>query len=120
VKTPDLQGKWQGKLKSSYDKFKTEYNIELNISQTWTRISIDLKASESFSESQTASLVLRGNRSPEVIYTYNNDPKGDAVGTMNKHSGTTVLKLEDDSHLTGEYYTGRGRKNHGTMELQKC
>ncbi|MCY4023146.1 MAG: hypothetical protein OXF32_06840 [Anaerolineaceae bacterium] len=120
VKTPDLQGKWRGHLKSSYDEFKTEYSIELNISQTWTRISVDLKASKSSSESQTASLVLRGNRQPALIYTYDNNPKGDAIDTMNKHSGTTVLTLEGDSRLTGEYYTGRGRMNHGTMELQRC
>ncbi len=119
VKVPNLAGEWNGHLKSSCDNFTKPYDIEVWITQTWTSISIDLRTSTSSSESNVASLVLRGNRPPKLIYTYENNPKGDAVGTMNKHSGTTVLRLECDSRLTGEYYTGRGRKNHGTMELKK-
>lgn len=119
VKVPNLAGKWNGHLKSSYDNFKKTYDIKVRIAQSWTRISIDLCTSTSSSESNTASFVLRGNRSPELICTYNNSPEGTAVDTMEKHSGTTVLKLEGGSRLKGEYYTGRGRMNQGTMDLQR-
>ena len=53
-----------------------------------------------------------------VIYDYLNEPNQDAVDTMHIHRGTGRLLLIDD-RLEGDYYTGRDRRNTGTIRLQR-
>ena len=50
---------------------------------------------------------------------YVNEPKSGAVGTMNMHQGTAVLKLKEQI-LEGDYYSGRGRQGIGSITLHKA
>ena len=55
-----------------------------------------------------------------IIYTYRNTPKSDAEETMQMHIGTTSLLLSNNGNkLEGQYYSGRGRLNTGTISLTK-
>ena len=49
VKTPNLNGKWSGNLKSSFDEHSAEIKATLKIFQTWTRIKILLTTEQSSS-----------------------------------------------------------------------
>ena len=42
----------------------------------------------------------------------------DAQGTMHTHRGTAMLELKG-SVLEGDYYTGRDRREIGTIELRR-
>ncbi len=53
-------------------------------------------------------------------YEYVNEPNAHAVEGMHMHRGTARLVLSEDGRvLEGEYYTGRDRKSHGTLRLEK-
>jgi hypothetical protein len=56
----------------------------------------------------------------EVVlgYEYINEPYAHAVGSM--HRGTARLRLTGDGEvLEGEYYTGRDRKCHRTLRVNR-
>ncbi len=53
-----------------------------------------------------------------LIYEYVSEPNPGAVETLHIHYGTARVTLNDDN-LEGEYYTGRGRLNIGTIRLHR-
>lgn len=53
-------------------------------------------------------------------YEYANEPRAHAIDGMHAHRGTARLRLNCESQvLEGEYYTGRDRKSHGTLRLER-
>jgi predicted pore-forming effector associated with SMODS systems len=120
IKTPNLNGKWAGTLKSSYDGFNIPHEITVNINQTWSHISIKLKIKTSQSKSQMASLLTSDPKEATLIYHYSNDPNYSSIETMNTHIGTARLDFDLLNNLTGRYYTGRDRKgNFGEIKLDR-
>lgn len=122
VATPDLNGKWKGHLVSSFNQHETQRSAELRITQTWTHINIIMKTSSSSSHSRTATISTNSIDNSEMTYEYTNEPKSAAASTMNPHRGTAYLTFSctDGMHiLEGEYYTGRGRQNFGSLYFEK-
>lgn len=119
LSVPDLNGKWTGELNSSHAPSSGPVDVAAQITQNWNRISIDVEAGESASESKSGS--LRCNDAKTVLtYTYSNTPSALAEEGLSTHAGTAVLKLsQDGKQLTGRYYTGRDRKTHGEIELSR-
>lgn len=121
VVADDLNGKWEGKVKSSYDKHQTEIKAVLTIEQTATRIKIcglfdkskSVSVHENFSRSELDNKVA-------LFYFFRNEPSYDAVETMAIHEGSAKL-IHDESNdtLSGYYYSGRDRNNHGTIEVKR-
>lgn len=130
VHTPNLNGKWSGVLRSSYESeeqgvvpFENPTMIELDIRQSWTQMVIELRTDKSSSKSDTGSIFIDAGVDPVVVYTYLNQPNPDQIKSMEIHSGTTLLKLREEHGvitLEGNYYNGRGRGNYGTMHLTQC
>lgn len=118
VKIPDLDGKWEGHLQSSYDARMTDYPITLHIKQRWSTILIRLDTETSHSHSVSASL-RTDLRFAELSYRYQNKPRRGASTNMTAHEGTAVLELQGDE-LSGEYYTGRGRGQVGSMCVRRA
>ena len=79
---------------------------------------IRLETENSRSRSVMASLRTVDLPNPELSYQYVNEPKSNAPGTMEMHRGTAILELIG-SRLEGDYYTGRGRGEVGTLKLGK-
>jgi len=120
VKTPNLNGKWKGYLKSSFDEHSAEVGATLEIFQDWTKIKIILTTKQSSSYSESASLVIKTPEGKHLIYQYINEPKSDAVKTMSIHRGTTRLLFnEKENTLIGEYYSGRDRQNFGSLYFKR-
>ena len=116
VKTPNLIGEWSGTLKSSFDNHLSEVKATLKIFQTWTRIKILLTTDQSSSHSESASIVIDAPEGKYLSYQYINDPKSNAVETMSIHRGTVRLVFDEKKNtLEGEYYSGRGRQNFGSL-----
>ncbi len=58
----------------------------------------------------------------EVVlgYEYINELYAHAVGSMHMHRSTARILLTGDGEvLEGEYYTGRDRKSHGTLRVNR-
>src|SRR3989338_6704959 len=82
----DLNGKWKGKVKSSHDNFKNETPVELDITQSATKI----KICGVFNESKSVSIHENFGQSEvdnqtALYYFFRNEPKYDAVETMAMH-----------------------------------
>ncbi len=116
VKTPNLIGEWGGNLKSSFDNHSSEVKATLKIFQDWTRIKILMTTDQSSSHSESASIVIDAPEGKYLSYQYINEPKSTAVETMNIHRGTVRLVFDEKKNtLEGQYYSGRGRQNFGSL-----
>lgn len=123
VKVPDLNGVWEGELRSSYDQYQTGYPATIEIRQTWTTMSICLRRNQSRSHSEAAMFLTNAGGGPRLAYTYVNDPiAGEAETTMVMHRGAATLvweRLQGSEQLNGDYYTSHGRSNVGRMQFQR-
>lgn len=117
----DLNGKWKGKVKSSHDNFKNETSVELDITQSATKI----KICGVFNESKSVSIHENFGHSEvdnqtALYYFFRNEPRYDAVETMAIHEGAVKLLYNPkEKTLSGYYFSGRDRNNHGTIEVTK-
>ena len=120
ITIPDLNGIWKGKITSSYDNNKKHYNAVIKIFQNWTELLIILETKTSKSNSLVAGIVTEGSNESILSYDFLNEPNADAKDTMQIHRGTVRLTLSPEGdRLNGQYYSGRGRKNIGTMDFYR-
>ncbi len=118
VPLPNLNGKWVGEVKSSYNQGGIAQSVSVVILQRWTKMLVRLESEHSRSLSIAARLRTDDLPNPELSYQYVNEPKSNAPVTMEMHRGTATLELTG-SGLEGDYYTGRGRGEVGTIKLRK-
>ena len=118
IQIPNLNGRWVGEVESSYCKGGGAHPVSVLILQRWSKIVIRLETEHSRSRSITASLKTNDLPNPELTYQYVNEPKSSAPDTMAMHRGTATLELVGHS-LLGDYYTGRGRGEIGTIKLHR-
>jgi hypothetical protein len=116
--TPLLAGTWLAEITSSYDGHVTKREGRVYIRQTWTQILITLKTDDSSSDSIAACISASG-QFPHIWYGYRNSPLSHAVATMQAHPGASEMELVSADRLEGEYFSGRGRKNHGRIVFQR-
>jgi len=84
------------------------------------KISICLETQHSKSRSLSASILVEDSNEIVLNYEYLNEPKPKARPSMNIHRGTTRLILSSDfRELDGDYYSGRGRQNYGSLKFKK-
>lgn len=119
---PDLNGSWRCEgnttLKNgaavSYD-----WSGTITITQSWSKILIHLKTTQSASTSIAASIAHVEGVGYKVLYEYQNAPAADQL-ELNKHSGTTELLFDLHCKLaSGNYYTDQNRQTVGTMTLNR-
>ena len=81
-------------------------------------MAIRLDTEHSRSHSTLAAIKTDDAIDPELTYLYFNEPRPDAQGTMEAHRGTALLELSGEA-LVGIYYSGRGRREMGTIALKR-
>ena len=118
ARVPNLNGQWTGEIRSSYIPDGKPLRVSVLIRQRWSKLIIRLDAARSRSHSVSATLRVSDLPYPTLDYMYVNEPSPDARETMNAHRGTAMLELKGGV-LTGEYYTGRGRREIGTIQLRR-
>ncbi len=116
-KIPNLAGRWNGFLVSSFDSFAKQHDVMLQIFQSWTQISIYLTTATSISKSCVAVIQVSDLSSVGLVYQYQSQPLANARKSMHMHFGTAMLRMcrDDHRHLTGEYYAGRDRGTYGQI-----
>jgi hypothetical protein len=133
---PDLNGEWEGEVRTAYDggsagnkdelhPVQSDTPHRLNITQRWFSIDVEYENPESSrSVSTSARFDIQGN-TPELTYTYQNKPIGTtglATAQQSRHGGTATLRVKQGSgglELVGEYYTDEERHNHGTLRFKR-
>jgi hypothetical protein len=120
---PNIAGKWSGVIRTSHDNVEKDHPITLVVRQSWSKLLICLEGNMSRSAS-TAAHVFDGADlgTFEIVYSYENTPRGDAGRSLHPHLGTAHLRLsvaEGQQMLDGDYYTGRGRNTHGRITLRR-
>lgn len=121
IKTPNLNGTYDGFLKSSFDNFESKVNVKLTVKQNWTQILVTQLTDSSKSCSVIASVLIHKKCDPVLIYSYQNDPNiSSATSTMHMHYGTCehTWKKENNT-FNAMYYSGRDRNNTGEIFLEK-
>lgn len=116
VKTPIINGDWEGTCVSSFND--TTHPVTISIKQTWTTMQVVLTTASSQSHSLVAAVTTETAGGPALSYQYQNDPRPGSHEGMQIHYGTTRLAIKVDL-LEGEYYSGRGRQNIGTLSLKR-
>jgi hypothetical protein len=119
VKTPNLNGRWRGYLKSSFDRYATRHPVMVQISQTWTQISVFLSTATSVSWSCVAVVQVSDPEGVALVYQYQNEPLFNAARNMHMHYGTAMLRMSNGRSLTGDYYAGRDRGTVGQISCRK-
>lgn len=132
VSIPDLNGVWEGEVRSSYCNGEGNSltpiepaGSKLEIKQRWSRIEIYYRnPNSSHSISEIARFATSQSSEPQIKYTYANTPEGDGQTTQNSHGGTAELRLITDSDgsasLRGSYYTNQDRSgNYGDMQFER-
>jgi hypothetical protein len=119
VRVPILEGAWKGTITTSFDEHAATHNVEVQICQTWTRIAVNLRGKDSTSHILAATLLTESPEGVVLSYQYRNEPLPQAVGTMQIHYGTARLTLSNTGRLEGEYYSGRGRQNFGSIRIER-
>jgi hypothetical protein len=120
IQIPNLNGNWIGHFQSSYDGHTTQKHATIEVKQSWTKMCIVFKSGTSRSKSISSSIITTDAEGYVLSYEYQNEPNYNSVSTMQIHRGFTRLILSrDKKELEGDYYTGRGRLNYGTMNFRK-
>ena len=114
---PDLNGLWKGEINSSYVE-RPATSVAVEILQRWSKLVVTLETEDSRSRSIAATFRTEDVPRPELSYLYINEPKATAAESMQSHRGTVTLELVGDC-LEGDYYSGRGRREIGTLKLTR-
>lgn len=119
---PDLNGTWvcQGQTTLKNGKpVNYEWNAIVTITQSWSKILIHLKTSQSESKSISASIFHEDGVGYRLLYQYNNNPNADELDLQNHSGSAELLFTEDTTVAEGSYYTDRHRTTVGTMKLTR-
>lgn len=122
IGVPDLNGRWTAHGVSSYKDPVTgnsfRFSMEIIIRQTFTHLEVFTETNESTSRSTMASICTQ-HAVPIFRYAFDNVPKSMADQEMQRHPGMMELRINDDSHLAGDYFSGKHRLRYGEMTLER-
>ena len=125
VNMPNLNGRWQGYVESSFDNKLASKpdslitrDVTVDIVQTWNQIRISWQANESTSSSNVAAIELLDSCNSELHYLYYNRTRIFSHPNMHAHSGATRLQI-GENELTGEYFTDRDPATKGDIHLER-
>lgn len=120
IDVPNLNGRYKGKLISSYNN-NTEMDCIIEISQTASVIKLYCyfgnllnRELSSDSRSHTEEIICEPNGLHKLIYTFTNN--SDIAINLNDHEGAGTLSYyQDIKKLDGTYFNRRG--NSGKIEV---
>jgi len=119
---PDLNGVWSLDGLSILRRGETvnyPWAGEVRITQSWTKILIHLRTSQSSSKSVSASISQEPGIGYRLLYNYTNNPDADQL-ELRRHDGSAdILFTADCLGGEGHYFTDQNRLTVGKMGLTK-
>jgi hypothetical protein len=120
VGVPNISGKWEcsGLTLSPAHGSSAPWSGSLIVTQTWEKIQVYLKTSQSASQSKAASLIHEKGAGYRLLYSYQNVPR--AGEPLQPHVGYAEI-LFDENLLAGEgeYFNNKGRVTFGTLSVKR-
>ncbi|WP_217424832.1 hypothetical protein [Pandoraea aquatica] len=121
LKVPNLAGKWHcdGQTINPDKTPGCKWEAEVTIIQSWDKLRVRLKTTQSASNSIAAALVYDQADGFRLLYNYKNEPRlGEAE--LVSHRGAAEFTFGPDLKTAeGEYFNGHGRFTFGTMKLTR-
>jgi hypothetical protein len=119
---PNLNGRWKAiGISSHIDTASGErlkFEMECRIKQTFSRIEIFGETDHSTSRSFMAA-IESDHAVPILRYAFENTPKNMADNELQRHPGLIELRINDSTHMAGDYFTGKHRLKYGELTLTK-
>ncbi len=118
---PNLAGQWRCDGQTiNPDKTKGYvWQADVTIVQSWDKIRVRLKTSQSASNSTTAALLRDDADGYRLFYSYRNEPRADQAELQSHHGYAELVFTPDQKAAEGEYFNGLGRFTFGTMKLTR-
>ena len=124
IKTPDLNGVYEGKIEYNYQAQHGIKNCTIRIRQTASKIQISSEFSKE-GENDTKSFDIDAyfkidDMREFLYYYYENIGSGKYGDTLNKHGGFNIFEIKRKGKkitLDGSYFTDRGTK--GIIKVSK-
>lgn len=111
VKVPNLQGTWEGKIRSVGNSEVTEIDTKIIIRQTFTTISVEVQTSNMTSSSYIAGFCFHSDSgNVELSYSYNSKSKLNQREKNPWHEGSCKFLVNEGGKkmtMDGEYWTSR-------------
>lgn len=119
---PDVNGEWkcQGKtvLKEG-EAAEIHWEGTVTISQSWSKILVHLRTSQSSSRSMSASIQHDQGVGYRLLYQYRNEPRA-GEEELEIHTGAVEMDFDEACAVgQGHYFTDSHRKTVGTMDLER-
>jgi hypothetical protein len=118
---PDLSGAWvcRGKTLKPDGSVDRAWTADVVIVQSWDRLRVRLKTSQSTSHSIAAALVFDQADGYRLLYNYRNEPRIGQPDLAGHRGSAELLFYPDLKSATGEYFNGHGRYTFGTLQLER-
>ena len=116
---PNISGKWSARVDFERSGRRQSAFGTATIHQTSSCLSVLIRWDASRSHSVSGVMRIGEAGTPELIYQYVNQPSAGALDTMYIHKGTAWLEVIRSCQIVGEYYSGRGRNQSGSLTLQR-
>lgn len=121
-KIPNLNGKWKATIsrRDENDNEVKKKESDVIINQNYSKFNLLMKDEGATSDVKMATFQISNPINRRIIYTYVCEPHATAPDEFQMHEGTTTLEImEGDKEMSGNYYSGKGRRHHGTVYLKK-
>jgi hypothetical protein len=119
---PDLNGNWTCSGETSIKEgIKTvrKWKGDLTITQSWSKIAVCLKSTNSESKSLVASIAHEQGSGFRLVYQYANNPNLNEP-ELQIHKGIAELLFDEDTKkASGHYFTDQHRSTVGSIQLRK-
>ena len=119
---PDLNGHWKCHGNTHIKDGQVvdwKWAGEVEIRQSWSRMTITFRGQNSSSKSVAASISQVGAGDYRLIYNYQNDPKVGEI-ELQKHGGAAEMVFpESCESAEGSYFTDQHRLTVGAMRWER-
>lgn len=118
---PDLSGAWvcRGQTLKSDGSVDRNWTADVVIVQSWDRLRVRLKTTQSTSHSIAAALLYDQADGYRLLYNYRNEPRIGEPDLAGHRGSAELLFTPDLKSAKGEYFNGHGRYTFGTLQLQR-
>jgi len=122
TKVPNLNGKWVGQFDSVRDEHgkqvHTKGSGEMDIKQTWSRISCICTFKKSISENGVTFIDCKNCNDIRLKFIYHNNSREPSLG-LPEYTGYNELVYTAPNELKGDYFTKRIPATRGTLNFER-
>jgi hypothetical protein len=122
VDVPNLNGVWNGGLRSSFDNNVKAYKVCVKVIQTFSEIKVFAYFEKSWSYSIVADFYKEADGRQVLHYVYKNEPRNNAASTMHGHYGAgkhEYIKTRDNMECSYYNEPPRDRGWYGKFNVKR-